>query len=206
VTIPVGFRATAGNGLTYVVTAAATVPKGDYVTVQCETAGVAGDLDEGEQLTWDSAALGWLAQTCTVAPGGIAGGKAAESNEELRRRFALPMVQAQKTGKRGFIELMNSDLIAGNLRVLGSGCGEWVSEAITCQWNQDRTAEDPQYSNHRLDAALYAWRECHAWAEREAVPAAASDGPDRQQEREKRAALEAAARRDRRRRGFVRVA
>jgi hypothetical protein len=102
---------------------------------------------------------------------GDVGGLGKGYVEEARRRWSLPISPAQKQNKRGFIELMAGDLKAGNLRVVGPKCGEWIDEAEKLQWGDDtHEAEDARFSNHRLDAALYAYREARQWNEKPLAP------------------------------------
>lgn len=98
---------------------------------------------------------------------GDVGGLGKGYAEEARKRWGLPISPAQKQNKRGYIELMAGDLKAGNLRVVGSKCGEWIDEAEKLQWEDEtHEAEDGRFSNHRLDAALYAYREARQWNEK----------------------------------------
>ncbi|MES2359934.1 MAG: terminase family protein [Gemmatimonadota bacterium] len=96
---------------------------------------------------------------------GDVGGLGKGFAEEARQRFAVPIMPAQKTNKRGYIELFNGDLKSGLIRVVADKCKQWVEEATICQWDEKREKEDPRFDNHCLDAALYGWRECKAFAE-----------------------------------------
>lgn len=102
---------------------------------------------------------------------GDTGGLGKGYAEEARRRWSLPIMPAQKTNKRGFIELMQGDLKAGNIKVVGPKCAQWIDEAEKLQWeDQSREAEHPGFANHCLDAALYGYREARAWNERAPAP------------------------------------
>lgn len=86
--------------------------------------------------------------------------------EELRRRHDLPVTAADKTGKADFIEILNGDLIAGNLRVDLENASVLVDEWGGLVWDErviGRRVEHPACPNHASDAALYAWRHCHAY-------------------------------------------
>ena len=88
VTVPVSYRATSSTGLKYDTTSTSVgLSNGASVALQCTTAGSAGDLDAGAQLTWDSASIGNLGPVITVASGGITGGTDEEGNEDKRRRL-----------------------------------------------------------------------------------------------------------------------
>lgn len=81
--------------------------------------------------------------------------------EEMRRRYKLPIMPAEKTAKAAFISLMNNDLLAGVFKVCHGS--KWIAEAEILQWNEDRTAEDDRFENDLCDATLYAWREAFHW-------------------------------------------
>lgn len=86
--------------------------------------------------------------------------------EELRRRHDLPLTTADKTGKAEFIEILNGDLIVGNVRVNLDGAAVLVDEWAGLVWDtrvQGRRVEHPACPNHASDAALYAWRHCYAY-------------------------------------------
>lgn len=102
---------------------------------------------------------------------GDAGGLGKPYVEEARRIFGVPIRPAQKQAKRAYIELMSGELKAGNIRVVGSTCAQWIDEAEKLQWeDESHEAEHPGFANHCLDAALYGYREAKAWNEK--APAA----------------------------------
>lgn len=107
----------------------------------------------------------------------VVDGANKQAVEELRRRHDLPMTTADKTGKADFIELMNGDLIAGNVRVHLERAASLADEWAGLVWDQrvvGRRVEHPACPNHAADAALYAWRHCYAYL---AEPAAAPRAP-----------------------------
>jgi hypothetical protein len=81
--------------------------------------------------------------------------------EEARRRFRLPLEAAEKHNKRGYLDLMASDLRSGFIKVCPG------NDALTDEWKQipwDEEREMPMdgYKDHLSDACLYAWRAtCH---------------------------------------------
>jgi hypothetical protein len=85
---------------------------------------------------------------------------------EITRRFNIPVMAADKHGKSGFIEIMNSDMRAGLIKVLRSCAPPLVDEWMNLIWDSesDRREEDSRYPNHLSDAALYAWRFCYNYA------------------------------------------
>ena len=81
--------------------------------------------------------------------------------EEARRRFKLPIVAAEKNNKRGYIELMASDLRAGLLKVFPGNDG-LIDEWQKLPWDEEREEPAEGHKDHLSDAALYAWRAaCH---------------------------------------------
>ncbi len=107
----------------------------------------------------------------------VVDGANKQAVEELRRRHDLPMTTADKTGKADFIELMNGDLIVGNVRVHLERAASLAEEWAGLVWDQrvvGRRVEHPACPNHAADAALYAWRHCFAYL---AEPAAAPRAP-----------------------------
>lgn len=79
--------------------------------------------------------------------------------EEMKQRYMLPLSAADKTGKRDFIELMNSDFVQGNI-LLDLSCADLAKEYAELIKDDDGQ-EHPSCSNHLADAALYMWRYCY---------------------------------------------
>lgn len=81
--------------------------------------------------------------------------------EEARRRFHLPIQAAEKNNKRGYIELMASDLRAGLFKVF-PGNESLLDEWRKLPWDEERGMPLAGIKDHLADAALYAWRAtCH---------------------------------------------
>lgn len=85
---------------------------------------------------------------------------------EMQQRFNIPVTPAEKQDKLGAIELINSDLRSGFVKVLQKEpvLREWE----VLQWDEKRLKEDPRFPNHLADAALYAYRESLHWSHRPA--------------------------------------
>jgi len=83
--------------------------------------------------------------------------------EELKQRWGLPLVAAEKTQKIDFIELMNADFQMGLIKIVGKDCKEYTKELETLiKADEDsKDYEHPAYDNHCCDASLYGWR--HAY-------------------------------------------
>lgn len=99
----------------------------------------------------------------------IVDGAAKQSVEELRQRHQLPLESAEKQGKVEAIAMMNSDLIAGDVKVLESAGADLVDEWANLIWDERAEAkgkkvENAACANHLSDAALYAWRRATNYA------------------------------------------
>lgn len=80
--------------------------------------------------------------------------------EEMRQRYGLNIISAQKTNKLGFIELLNGDFQSGAFRVVAPTNPDLLEEVGTLPWNKKRDGEDERFENHLTDAMLYGWRAC----------------------------------------------
>ncbi len=91
--------------------------------------------------------------------------------EEITQRFGIPLVAAEKNGKAGFIEIMNSDFQNGLIKLVDSQTKELQEELMNLIWDTEKTqrVEDSRYPNHLTDAALYAWRYCYNYTARDFV-------------------------------------
>ncbi len=85
---------------------------------------------------------------------------AKQSVEEMRQRYGLPLTAADKTGKVGFIQIMNSEFILGNIVVDPVQSEALVEEYGQLIWedSKNKLIEHPNCDNHLADACLYAWR------------------------------------------------
>lgn len=85
--------------------------------------------------------------------------------ESMRQRSSIPFEFADKQDKATFIELCNSDLIQGTIKMINSPDNRdlW-QEMASLVWMTDGDKlrypkkEHPALSNHLCDAFLYAWR------------------------------------------------
>lgn len=85
--------------------------------------------------------------------------------ESMRQRSNIPFQYADKTDKATFIELCNSDLIQGKIKIIDVPENRplweemsaliWVSEGDKIKYPKK---EHPALPNHCTDAFLYAWR------------------------------------------------
>lgn len=81
--------------------------------------------------------------------------------EEMRQRHNLPLVMAEKNNKIAYIELMNSDMQEGKIKVSDDNpvIEEWYDVTLE-KTSQGRVVENPAIPNDVSDSVLYAWREC----------------------------------------------
>ncbi len=85
--------------------------------------------------------------------------------ESMRQRSAIPFEYADKQDKATFIELCNSDLIQGVIKIIDVGENRplweemcalvWVTDGDKIKYPKK---EHPALPNHLCDAFLYAWR------------------------------------------------
>lgn len=85
--------------------------------------------------------------------------------EEIQKRHQLPLAPANKTGKADFIEIMNSELIQGHIKLNAQCCQPLAEEWQNLVWKEKGTKreENPSCDNHLADACLYAWRFCYQY-------------------------------------------
>ena len=96
---------------------------------------------------------------------------------ELINRYDLPLLPAEKTDKHKHIELLNSDMLTGTIKLLDKECDKLVEELSTLVWDADKKIkgkyeEHPACPNHLADTMLYGWRYCfpYLWRPEEEDP------------------------------------
>ena len=95
-----------------------------------------------------------------------AGGLGAKIAEELRKRFTLPIVAAEKTRKNEYIALTNDALRNG--RFMARSTSRFAQDAMIVEWDMDRSTSDrlvmkDDPHSDICDAVLYGYRECLHW-------------------------------------------
>ena len=138
-----------------------------------------------------------------VADGGGLGKTLIESLNEM---YDLYLEVAVKSEKFDFIELLNSDLYTGNLKILvGSAL---YTEMVELQFDLGgrskkqaarlaKLRENKNQDNHLCDALLYTWRFCLHHFSRALIKPPAPETPEFYDELDQQAAEAAVARRDR---------
>lgn len=112
-----------------------------------------------------------------VAMVGDSGGGGRRVIEELGHIYGIPLEAAEKTQKRDYIDLLNSDLIEGRIKIRPNGglADEWsvlVWKEVRNDTYKSREKEDKAFPNHLSDSFLYSWRYCyhHYFKAREITP------------------------------------
>jgi len=83
---------------------------------------------------------------------------------EARRRFNLPVEQADKNNKRGYIMLYNGALEKEEVKIVESECKGLIDEYSELPWADDGRAKEAEgFDNHCADGTLYGWRACYAY-------------------------------------------
>ena len=82
--------------------------------------------------------------------------------EEMRSRYEIPFVPAEKQGKADFIEICNSELIMGRIKFVDAETIPLQDEIKTLIWDETKMKreEHSACANHCCDGFLYAFRDC----------------------------------------------
>lgn len=91
-----------------------------------------------------------------------AGGLGKKINEELNRRFSLPIKAAEKSRKFEYIELLNDSLRTG--KFFAKDGSQFSQDCMKVEWDKERSKNDRLVVSSRFhsditDAVLYAFRE-----------------------------------------------
>ena len=82
--------------------------------------------------------------------------------EELKRRFSLNIIAAEKTDKYSAFEAVNSDLLTGDILILDTNT-QLIEQMRMLSFNEDKM-EDPTIPNDLCDSFLYSHRfSRHYW-------------------------------------------
>jgi hypothetical protein len=119
---------------------------------------------------------------------------------EMRSRYGLPVVAAQKRDKLGYRKLLNGAFQRGDVVLTPGDCDALASELEDLVWDARGLDALPGLPDHASDALLYAWREAHSYRST-AAPVRLEVQSEawwkqQEQEREQRERDEYAARRD----------
>lgn len=115
VTIPAGFRCSSGAGNEYEVQTAVLIDDGEAIEVISIGTGTIQNIpfaNPAPIVTWNSAAIGQLAQTATVDIGGIDGGAPEDTDEVLRARLIDRLSNPQVGGNIAQVRQFAEDATA----------------------------------------------------------------------------------------------
>lgn len=84
--------------------------------------------------------------------------------EEMKQKFHIPVIAANKVNKLTFIEMLNGDLRSGVLKLAKDRNEDLIEEISLLQWDENKIGYnkfifDRNFQDHLSDAFLYAWRE-----------------------------------------------
>lgn len=94
------------------------------------------------------------------------GGLGLKIAEEMRKRYTLPIVAAEKARKFENIEILNDAMRTG--RFFAKRDSRFAQDSMLLEWDLDKTTPDKKkvadsYHSDILDAALYSYREALHW-------------------------------------------
>jgi len=101
------------------------------------------------------------------------GGLGKKIAEELRKRYALPIVGAEKSRKIEFLALLDDALRTGAMKAKGTS--RFTQDSFICEWDFDKTTPDKKVvkadpHSDIIDSVLYAYREALHWLGEPAKP------------------------------------
>lgn len=107
------------------------------------------------------------------------GGLGKKIAEEMRSRYALPIIAAEKSRKFEFIELLNDAMRTGNF--MAKKESRFAEDCGMVEWDIDKMRPDKKVISDRYhtdigEAVLYAFREALHWLAEPAKPARPAKG------------------------------
>lgn len=94
---------------------------------------------------------------------GDEGGLGKGYAEEMRQRYGIGIVAAEKTKKRAYQEIVAGELRSGTIKIVARACPQLLDEMCLLQWGPGRAAEDPRFENDCCDSMLYGARAARTW-------------------------------------------
>lgn len=148
------------------------------------------NLDSDAQVEAMRAIREQIAISVTVADaGGPVKGTVVGWSKSWANRYGLPIIEAEKSHKETAVDLLNTDILRGRVKLLDGGPLD--QEMAELQWSQlvsgtGRRVEDPTLANHCCDGALYAHRHSyhHRFRPEEPRPEPGSEAWHLREERE----------------------
>ena len=96
----------------------------------------------------------------------IVDGANKQAVQEIIRRHLIPLIPAQKTEKYETIQIMNSDFLCGNIKLVYDNCIDLVEEYEGLIWDERKLPKHVELAsrlNNKCDSAYYAWRYAYAY-------------------------------------------
>lgn len=98
------------------------------------------------------------------------GGLGKKIAEEMRRRYSLPIISAEKTRKVEYIELLNDSL--RTKRFFAKSDSRFAQDALRLKWDYEKSTPDKlvvsdSFHSDIIDAVLYGFRESLHWLSEE---------------------------------------
>lgn len=106
------------------------------------------------------------------------GGLGKKLAEELRKRYALPIIAAEKARKFEFIELLNDALRTAKFKAKSDS--QFAQDCMLVEWDRnkiDKLAIKDTFHSDITDAVLYAYREALHWLYESPKPVVAKYTP-----------------------------
>ena len=94
------------------------------------------------------------------------GGLGKKISEEIRKRYSLPIVAAEKSRKFEFIELLNDAM--RTKRFFAKKTSQFAQDCLLVEWDYDKTTPEKKvisdgFHSDACDSTLYAYREALHW-------------------------------------------
>jgi hypothetical protein len=97
---------------------------------------------------------------------GDLGGLGQGYAQEMIQRHGIPIEAAEKTNKRGYIDLFNGAMANGKMKVLRAGTEELCDEWKKLPWSDENKLKSHEgFDDHCADSALYSWRSTYSFLE-----------------------------------------
>ena len=96
----------------------------------------------------------------------VVDGSNLKAVEEMRQRWQLPLVNAERTKKADYIRLFNLDLQTDIIKILPKARDALTNEWKSLIWDKKKNppVEKAGIDNHASDACLYLWRAAKNWS------------------------------------------
>jgi Terminase RNaseH-like domain/Terminase large subunit, T4likevirus-type, N-terminal len=98
---------------------------------------------------------------------GDEGGMGKAFAEEMRQRYSIPIMPADKANKIGTISLINGEMRVGNIQLVRGECAQLIEEMNELPWADSATQRPAEgFPDHACDSMSYLWKACPNYNER----------------------------------------